>query len=118
VSGFVDYVAALVDPGTKATAVRVVADNRAQLLKRDMFVRVDIHSNRVHKGVLIPASALLRNDDNLPFVYVATPDGSFARRDITYGYRVGDSYEVTSGLAAGDKVVADGALFIQFAESQ
>jgi hypothetical protein len=29
-----------------------------------------------------------------------------------------DQYEITSGLAAGDQVVADGALFIQFAESQ
>ncbi len=118
VPGRVDYVAALVDPGTKATAVRVVADNRSQLLKRDMFVRVQIHSTRARKGVLIPTAALLRNNDNLPFVFVATPDGSFARRDITYGYRVGDSYEVTSGLVAGDKVVADGALFLQFAESQ
>ncbi|MGA9837222.1 MAG: efflux RND transporter periplasmic adaptor subunit [Gemmatimonadaceae bacterium] len=118
VSGRVDYVAALVDPGTKATAVRVVADNRSQLLKRDMFVRVQIHSTRARTGILIPAAALLRNGDNLPFVFVATPDGSFARRDITYGYRVGDSYQVTSGLAAGDKIVADGALFLQFAESQ
>jgi membrane fusion protein, heavy metal efflux system len=118
VPGRVDYVAALVDPGTKATAVRVVADNRAQLLKRDMFVRVEIHSNRTRKGILIPTAALLRNEDNLPFVFVALPDGSFARRDITYGYRVGDSYQVTSGLVPGDKVVADGALFLQFAESQ
>ncbi|HVA58182.1 MAG TPA: efflux RND transporter periplasmic adaptor subunit, partial [Gemmatimonadaceae bacterium] len=83
VSGRVDYVAALVDPGTKATAVRVVADNRSQLLKRDMFVRVQIHSTRARTGILIPAAALLRNGDNLPFVFVATPDGSFARRDIT-----------------------------------
>ena len=36
----------------------------------------------------------------------------------TLGTRVGDQYEVMSGLAAGDQVVADGALFLQFAESQ
>jgi membrane fusion protein, heavy metal efflux system len=118
VHGRVDYVAALVDPGTKATAVRVVADNAARLLKKDMFVRVDIHSRSSRRGLVIPSSALLRDEDNLPFVFVALPDGSFARRRITYGYRVGDGYEVTSGLAAGDKVLANGALFIQFAESQ
>lgn len=117
-AGRVDYVAALVDPGTKATAVRIVADNRGQLLKKDMFVRVDIHSREVRRGVVIPSSALLRNDDNLPFVFIAQNDGSFLRRNITYGYRVGNGYQVTSGLAPGDKVVADGALFIQFAESQ
>ncbi|HEY5219187.1 MAG TPA: efflux RND transporter periplasmic adaptor subunit [Gemmatimonadaceae bacterium] len=118
ISGRVDYVAALVDPGTKAIAVRIVADNAAQQLKRDMFVRVQIHASSERKGLVIPAAALLRDDDNLPFVFVAMPDGTFQRRRITYGYRVDDGYEVTSGLAVGDKVVADGALFIQFAESQ
>ena len=118
IAGRVDYVSALVDPGTKATAVRVVADNASRQLRRDMFVRVQIHSGNARKGFVIPASAMLRNDDNLPFVFVSQPDGSFARRSITYGYRVGDGYEVTSGLSAGDKVLTDGALFIQFAESQ
>ena len=118
VIGRVDYVAALVDPGTKATAVRIVADNARRLLKRDMFVRLQIHSRSRRTGLVIPASALLRDEDNLPFVFIALPDSSFARRRITYGYRVGDGYEVTSGLAAGDQVLANGALFIQFAESQ
>jgi len=79
-------------------------------------VRIQSRSRRT--GLVIPASALLRDEDNLPFVFIALPDGSFARRRITYGYRVGDGYEVTTGLAAGDKVLANGALFIQFAESQ
>ena len=90
VAGRVDYVAALVDPGTKAIAVRIVADNAARLLKRDMFVRVQIQSRTARHGLVIPAAALLRDDDNLPFVLLAQPDGTFARRRITYGYRVGD----------------------------
>jgi cobalt-zinc-cadmium efflux system membrane fusion protein len=118
IAGRVDYVSALVDPGTKATTVRIVADNTARQLRRDMFVRVQIHSSNTRTGFVIPASAMLRDDDNLPFVFVTNADGSFARRRITYGYRVGDGYEVTSGLSAGEKVLTDGALFIQFAESQ
>jgi cobalt-zinc-cadmium efflux system membrane fusion protein len=51
-------------------------------------------------------------------VFLQNADQSFGRRRITLGSRVGDQYEVTSGLAAGDKVVAEGSLFIQFAESQ
>jgi cobalt-zinc-cadmium efflux system membrane fusion protein len=118
VSGRVDYVADIVDPGTKATSVRVLADNAARELRRDMFVRLQIHSSNTRKGLVIPASAMLRDEDNLPFVFVTNADGSFARRRITYGYRVGDGYEVTSGRAAGEHVLTDGALFIQFAESQ
>jgi cobalt-zinc-cadmium efflux system membrane fusion protein len=54
----------------------------------------------------------------LPFVFLEAPGGGFARRRIDLGTRVNDQYEVTKGLAAGDKVVANGALFLQFAESQ
>ena len=116
--GHVDYVAPIVDPGTKATNVRVVVDNALGLLKRDQFVQLMIHSARAATGILVPSASVLRDDDNLPFVLIAGADGSFLRRRVTLGHRVGDRYELTSGVAAGEKVVGNGALFIQFAESQ
>ncbi|MEP6492171.1 MAG: efflux RND transporter periplasmic adaptor subunit [bacterium] len=116
--GRVDYIAALADPGTKAVSVRIVAPNSGLALRRDMFVRVRIKSQHEHRGILIPLSSVLRDDQNLPFVFVTASTNGFVRRRIDLGNRVGDLYEVASGLAAGDKVVADGALFLQFAESQ
>jgi len=116
--GKVDYIAALADPGTKAVQVRVVAPNPNQALRRDMFVRVQIKSATEHRGFLVPVSAVLRDDQNLPFVFVASANNSFARRRIDLGSRVGEQYEVMSGLNAGDQVVTEGALFLQFAESQ
>ena len=118
IPGIVDNVADLVDPNTKATAVRIVAPNPAGSLKRDMFVRVQIQADAQQSGFLVPTSAVLRNEENLPFVFVALPTGGFNRRQITLGPRVGEGYQVLTGLAAGDKVVTDGALFLQFAESQ
>jgi cobalt-zinc-cadmium efflux system membrane fusion protein len=118
VRGVVDYVAPIVDPGTKATTVRIVADNAEHLLKRDMFVRMQIHSRQEQSGLLVPVASVLRDDDNLPFVFIAAADGSFVRRRVNLGYRVGDRYVIPSGLAAGEKVVSDGALFVRFAESQ
>jgi cobalt-zinc-cadmium efflux system membrane fusion protein len=117
IPGRVDYVAALVDPGSKAVAVRVVVPNNGLVLRRDMFVRVRIRSAHEHKGLLVPAAAVLRDEQNLPFVYVASGN-DFVRRRIELGSRVDDHYEVASGLTAGDKVAGDGALFLQFAESQ
>jgi len=113
----VDYIASLADPNTKAVQVRIVAPNNNHALRRDMFVRVEIKSAREKQGLLIPTSALLRDDQNLPFVFVTAGTG-FARRRIDLGGRIGNNYEVTSGLAAGDQVVGEGALFMQFAESQ
>lgn len=118
ITGTVDNVADLVDPNTKATGVRIVAPNPRGALKRDMLVRVTINGDRQQMGLLIPTSAVLRSDENLPFVFVALPKGGFNRRQVTLGPRVGASYQVLSGLAVGESVVSEGALFLQFAESQ
>jgi cobalt-zinc-cadmium efflux system membrane fusion protein len=116
--GTVDKISALVDPNTRAVAVRVVVENTKHSLRKQMYVRVLIHSRNDTNGLLIPISAVLRDDENLPFVYVAQSDGSFARRQITLGFRVSDQYEIPSGVRAGDHVVADGGLFVQFMQNQ
>lgn len=118
ITGQVAYVSALVDPASKAAAVRILAPNPRGVLKRDMLVNVAIRASEGRNGVLIPVSAVMRDDQNLPFLYLARPDDHFARRQITIGSRIGDQYEVVAGLAAGDRIVVDGALFLQFAGSQ
>jgi cobalt-zinc-cadmium efflux system membrane fusion protein len=116
--GTVDNISAIVDPNTRAVDVRIGANNPRELLKKQMYVRALIHSRREETGLLAPVSAVLRDDENLPFVYIANPDGSFSRRRIALGGRVDDRYEITSGLAPGDQVVIEGGLFLQFLQSQ
>jgi cobalt-zinc-cadmium efflux system membrane fusion protein len=116
--GKVDYISAIVDPNTRAIEVRVVARNPKDILKKQMYVRVRIHSRREERGLLAPVAAVLRDDLDLPFVYLANGDGSFSRRRITLGSRIGDRYETTAGLKAGDEVVVEGGLFLQFVENQ
>jgi cobalt-zinc-cadmium efflux system membrane fusion protein len=116
--GKVDYIAAMVDPNTRAVSVRIVAKNPHEILKRDEYVRVALHSRRESDGLLAPTSAILRDDENLPFVFVAKPDGTFARQRIEIGTQIGDRTEVRSGLEAGAQVVVEGGLFMQFAENQ
>lgn len=116
--GKVDNIAAILDPNTRSIGVRVVAKNPGGVLKKQMYVRVRIRSNRESSGLLVPVSAILRDDENLPFVYVALADGAFERRHVTLGYRVGDEYEIPSGLKAGEQIISDGAIFIQFLQSQ
>ena len=77
--GKVDNISALVDPDTRSVVVRVVVDNPGDLLKKQMYVRVLIQARQESTGLLVPVSAILRDDENLPFVYVAQSDGSFAR---------------------------------------
>lgn len=117
-TGRVDNISALVNPDTRSVVVRVVVDNPGDLLKKQMYVRVLIETRQESTGILIPVSAILRDDENLPFVYVTRSDGSFARQQVTLGHRVSDQYEILTGLKTGDAIIVDGAIFVQFTENQ
>ena len=117
-TGTVDYISAIVDPTTRGIGVRVVAKNPKDILKKQLYVRVLIHSRLEQTGLLAPVSAVLRDDQNLPFVYLANTDATFSRRSITLGSRVSDRYEITAGLKEGDQVVVEGGLFLQFLQNQ
>jgi len=117
-SGTVDNISALVDPDTRSVVVRVAVANPGDFLKKQMYVRVQIKSRQESSGMLVPVSAILRDDENLPFVYVEQRDGGFARQHVILGYRSGDQYNISDGLRAGNRIVVDGGLFIQFMQSQ
>jgi cobalt-zinc-cadmium efflux system membrane fusion protein len=118
IHGKVTNVGAVVDPDTRSVDARVLVDNPDGALKRQMYVRVRIQSSEARTGLLVPVSAVLRDDENLPFVYVAAADGGYAQRTVTLGERVGDRFLIPEGLHAGDKVVVDGAIFLHFIQTQ
>jgi cobalt-zinc-cadmium efflux system membrane fusion protein len=117
-SGRVDNISALVDPDTRSVMVRVVAENPGNFLKKQMYVRVRIQAHQESTGLLVPVSAILRDDENLPFVYLTQSDGSFARQRVTVSDRVGDQFDIAAGLKAGDQIVIDGGIFVQFMQTQ
>ena len=117
-SGKVDNISALVDPDTRSVAVRVVVENPGDFLKKQMYVRVLIQARQESTGLLIPVSAILRDDENLPFVYVAQADGSFARQHVTLGIAPGTNTTLppVSGPAIGSW--SHGGIFVQFMQTQ
>ena len=117
-SGTVGNISAVVNPDTRAVVARVVVDNRGGLLKKQMYVRVRIQARQPSLGLLVPVSAILRDDENLPFVYVAQARGGFARRSVTLGHLTGDQVDITSGLKAGERIIVDGGVFVQFTQNQ
>jgi cobalt-zinc-cadmium efflux system membrane fusion protein len=117
-SGTVENISAVINPDTRSVVARVAVENPGDLLKKQMYVRVLIQARQENSGLLVPVSAILRDDENLPFVYVEQRDGSFARQHVTLGYRAGEQYDIPAGLKRGDRVVTDGGLFVQFMQSQ
>ncbi len=114
--GRVSYIAALVDPNTRAVSVRIDVPNPGEVLKRDLYVRAVIQSQQESQGLLVPVSAVLRDEENLPFVFVAKPDGTFGRQSVQIGSRIGDQQEITGGLTAGQTIVVEGGLFLSTVE--
>jgi cobalt-zinc-cadmium efflux system membrane fusion protein len=117
-TGTITNIGPVVDPDTRSVTARVQVNNPDGVLKQRMYVQARIRSRQQYRGLLIPVSAVLRNDENLPYVYVLDTDGSYARRSVTLGTLVGDRYVIQHGLQTGDKVVIDGSIFLNFIETQ
>ena len=115
--GTVSYIGALLDPATRTTSVRIVTKNPQGMLKKDMFVDAVIHTKSARSLLSVPTSAILRNDENLPFVYVEAATGQFAQRLVNVGAQQGDETEIVSGAKEGEQIVAEGSVFLQFANS-
>jgi membrane fusion protein, heavy metal efflux system len=115
--GAIGYIEALMDPTTRTTSVRIVTKNPDGLLKKDMFVDAIIHTRSGRMVLSVPTSAILRNEENQPFVYVEASPAKFAQRLIEIGVEQGNETEIVKGLKESEKVVAQGSVFLQFANS-
>ncbi len=115
--GKVSYIGAMLDPATRTTPVRVVTANPGGALKKDQFVDLVVHTSARREVLTVPSSAVLYTGENLPVVYRQVQPGRFARTPIQVGAQRGGRFEVLSGLRAGDTIVAEGGVFLQFAET-
>lgn len=115
--GSVNYIGAMLDPATRTTPVRIITGNPGGVLKKDMFVEAVIHTRTQKNVLVVPVSAVLRDTENEPMVYVEMQPGKFGQRLITIGAQQNDEVEVLSGLKEGEKVVSEGSIFLQFASN-
>lgn len=86
--------------------VTVYIDNEDGLLAPGMFGRFDVEYEQHIDALIIPAAALVK-EDNETVVYVVQ-DGAAVRRAIETGIRSGDNIEVLSGLDEHEQIVVTG----------
>ncbi len=115
--GRISYVSPALDPNTRTLQARIVVDNPGEKLKKDMYCTVLVTAGTVANAMTVPDAAVLRDDDNQPFVYVEVGENQFGRRDIEMGQRENGVTEILKGIEAGDRVAGDGSLFLQFANA-
>jgi membrane fusion protein, heavy metal efflux system len=113
--GRISYVAASLDPNTRTLQTRIETNNPGEKLKKDMYVSVTVNAGTIPNAIALPDAAVLRDSENQPFVYAATGSNQFGRRAVTLGESLNGQTQITSGLKAGDRVIGNGSLFLQFA---
>lgn len=115
--GRISYVAAALDPNTRTLQARIETGNPGRKLKKDMYVVASVDAGTIQNAIAVPDSAVLRDSENQPFVYVETKDNQFGRRSITIAESAKGVTQVTAGLNPGERIIGDGSLFLQFANS-
>ena len=115
--GKISYIAPALDPTTRTLQARIVADNPQKKLKKDMYVTSLLNAGSIPNAITVPESAVLRDTENEPFVYVQTGSNQFARRLVTLGESDKGRTQITGGLKEGEHVAGNGSLFLQFKNS-
>ncbi len=105
-TGQVRYVSPSVNAETRALMIEAVVPNGTSRLKPGFFVTARIEQASTLPGILVPATAV-RTIAGTARVFVVSGDRAEERIVMT-GQVVGDQIEITSGLKAGERVVASG----------
>jgi membrane fusion protein, heavy metal efflux system len=115
--GRISYVAAALDPNTRTLQARIETSNHGEKLKKDMYVVATVDAGTIQNAIAVPDSAVLRDSENQPFVYVEASSNQFGRRTVVVGEGSNGQTQIKNGLSPGDHVIGNGSLFLQFANS-
>ena len=114
--GRVSFVWPVVDPAARTARVRVSLPNRDAALKPGMYATLAVAGSAGGAALLVPAEAVVMTGER-NLVFVVRADGALVPREVTLGARSGERYQVLTGLAEGERVVAS-ANFLVDAESR
>ncbi len=109
--GTIDNIDPLVDELSRSVTVRAILPNNSRLLRPGMLLTIKIISES-RNSLAIPETALIAQGDQ-NFVFVVDDEGIARRTSIETGLRSNGMIEVTSGIAKGTKIVADGTVKVR-----
>ena len=102
-----------VDPDTGDVTIRILANNENHKLLPGMYVRVNMSRAQVDNALLVPEQAIQHDISGKANITIINQKGLAQSKPIQIGQRFQNSYVVTQGLQAGEKVIVEGADRIQ-----
>ncbi len=116
--GKISYISPALDPNTRTLQARIVVDNPGEKLKKDMYCTVTGHGRSPLQCRLLcpmhPSCAMTTTSHSSMSL---SGSNQFSRRDVELGEVQDGQTQIVKGISAGDKVVGNGSLFLQFANS-
>lgn len=110
-AGRVSLIGVVADPTTRSYTVEIAVPNPARRLRAGMVAEATITTGQTTTATVLPARAVVNDGgvNGTTIAYVLDRDGArvHARR-VTTGAARGDSLEIASGIATGDRVVVAG----------
>ncbi len=97
-----------VDPTTGTIKLKATFPNAEEKLWPGAFVGVRLQVDTAKDAVVVPPAAVQRGPRGA-YIYVVNADNTTTRHDVTVGHEDQRASIITKGVAAGDKVVIDGA---------
>ncbi len=105
--GTVVAIAPAVDPATNTALARIRVANSARLLKVGMYAQARVAVGERKGALIVPPSAVARNEDGEAAVYVVAGDLAL-RVPVKVGLETNDAVEILSGVSAGQSVLVSG----------
>ena len=106
--GKVNLLYPTVNATTHTFPVEVICENKDQRLRPGMFARVTATFGTNHH-IVVPDNAVVKQQGSGEhFVYVLQPDNTVKYTLVELGKRMGNRYEIVSGLNEGDRIVTEG----------
>jgi len=107
-AGTLQFADVTVDSTTGSISLRAVFPNPKRELLPGMFVRARIEEGTHANALLVPQRAVTRDQAGRPMALVVTAANKVERRQLAAEREIGDAWLVTSGIAAGDRVIVEG----------
>jgi membrane fusion protein (multidrug efflux system) len=98
-----------VNTGTGAITLRAVVPNPDGLLMPGMYVRAVLDQGVDDAALLVPQQAVARTNTGSATALVLGEGNKVERRQLVVDRAVGNRWQVTKGLVAGERVVVDGS---------
>jgi membrane fusion protein (multidrug efflux system) len=97
-----------VDPTTGSVILRVVFPNPQGVLLPGMFARAVVKEGVNRQAILVPQQSVSRDPKGNPVALIVDAEGKVQQRMLVLDRAIGDKWLVSSGLASGDRVIAEG----------